>query len=116
MSLHGFLGTRLLSAFWIFPFFYCKDWLLLLSSPEHRVLKVSFCGNPLSVARLSVRPCIRQQFLYTTSPLKPLIGFLPNFTGMIPGWSSTKVVQTVPVGCISRSWGKKNANFKNLLV
>jgi len=39
---------------------------------------------------------------------------------MIPGWSSTKVVQIVPVGCISRSWGQKigfqNAIFKNLLV
>jgi len=39
---------------------------------------------------------------------------------MIPGWSSTKVVQIVPVGCISRSRGQKigfqNAIFKNLLV
>jgi len=30
----------------------------------------------------------------------------PNFTGMIPGWSSIKVVQTVTVGCISRSRGQ----------
>jgi len=39
---------------------------------------------------------------------------------MIPGWSPIKVVQTVPVGCISRSRGQKidfqNAIFKNLLV
>jgi len=27
---------------------------------------------------------------------------------MIPGWSTIKVVQTVPVGCISRSRGQKN--------
>ena len=39
---------------------------------------------------------------------------------MIPGWFPIKVVQTVPVDCISRSKGKKigfqNAIFKNLLV
>jgi len=39
---------------------------------------------------------------------------------MIPGWSPIKVVQTVPVGCISRSRvqkiGFQNAIFKNLLV
>jgi len=38
---------------------------------------------------------------------------------MIPGWSPTKVVQIVPVGCISRSQGQKigfqNAIFKNVL-
>ena len=52
--------------------------------------------------------------------MKPLIGFWPNFTGMIPGWSPTKVVQSIPVGCISRSQGKKigfqNAIFNNLYV
>jgi len=39
---------------------------------------------------------------------------------MIRGWSSTKVVQMVMIGWISRSWGQKvvfqNAIFKNLLV
>jgi len=39
---------------------------------------------------------------------------------MIPGWSPTKVVQMVLIGCISRSRGQKegfqNAIFKNLLV
>jgi len=55
-----------------------------------------------------------------TSPLIPLIGFWPNFTGIIPGWSPTKGVQIVSVGCISRSRGQKkgfqNAIFKNRLV
>ena len=59
-------------------------------------------------------------FTYTSSPLKPLIGFWPNFTGMIPRCSSTKVVQTVPLGCISKSPGQKigfqTTIFKNLLV
>ena len=76
--------------------------------------------RPLSGVRASVRASVRQQFLQTTSPLKPLIGFWPNFTGMIPGWSPTKFVQMVLIGCISRSWGKKvgfqNAIFKNILV
>ena len=31
------------------------------------------------------------------------MGIWPNFTGMILGWSSFKVVQMVPVHCISRS-------------
>jgi len=39
---------------------------------------------------------------------------------MIPGWSSNKIVQTVPVGCISRSRGQiigfQNAILKNILV
>jgi len=48
-----------------------------------------------------------------------LVGFGPNFTGMIPGWSPTKVVQMVLIGCISRSRGQKirfqNATFKTLV-
>jgi len=68
---------------------------------------------------MSVRACVNF-FIQTTSPLKPFIWFWPNFTGMISRCSSTNVVQTVPVGCISRSWGEKkgfqNALFKNLLL
>ena len=49
-----------------------------------------------------------------------LVGFWPNFTGMILGWSSFKVVQMVPVHCISRSQELKidflTKNSKNLLV
>ena len=38
--------------------------LFLFSSPEHKVLKVSFCDGPLSVVhRPCVRACVRQQFL-----------------------------------------------------
>ena len=50
-----------------------------------------------------MRLCVHKQFLQTTSPPKPLIGFWPNFTGMILGWSFFKVVQMVPVHYISRS-------------
>jgi len=70
----------------------------IFSSPEHFVLRVSYCDRPLSV--IMHRPL--------------------SFTGMIPGWSPTKVVQMVLIGCISRSQGQKvgfqNAIFKNLLV
>jgi len=58
--------------------------------------------------------------LQTTSSLEPLMVICPNSTGMVPGWSPTKIVQMVLIGCISRSWGQKigfqNAIFKNLLV
>jgi len=36
-----------------------------------------------------------------TSSLEPLKGIWLNLTGMIPVWSPIKVVQTVPIGCIS---------------
>jgi len=52
--------------------------------------------------------------------LEPLMGIWPNSTGMVPGWSPTKIVQMVLIGCLSRSRGQKigfhNATFKNLLV
>ena len=79
------------------------------------MLKVSYCDSHLSV----VCQCVNF-FIQTTSVLKPLIGFWPNFTEAIPRCSSTKVVQTIPVGCISRSpshkIGFQNAIFKDLLV
>jgi len=44
----------------------------------------------------------------------------PNSTGMVPGWSPTKIVQMVLIGLISRSQGQKkgfqNTILKNLLV
>jgi len=44
-----------------------------------------------------------------TSHLKPLMGIWPNSkaTGMIPGWSPTKIVQMVLIGCLSTSGGQK---------
>jgi len=48
--------------------------------------------------------------------LELLMGIWPNSTGMVPGWSSTKIVQMVLIGCIRRSRGQKigfqNAIFK----
>ena len=66
----------------------------------------------------SVCPSVHN--LQTTSPPKPLIGIWPNFTGLILGWFSFKVVQMVPVHCMSRSQELKidflTKNLKNLLV
>jgi len=98
--------------------------LCVFSSPEHKVLVVSYCDRPLSVVRhpscVVRRPSCVNFFTETSSPLKPLIGFWPNITGMIPGWSPIKVVQTFSLGFISRSQGPKicfqNAIFKKLLV
>ena len=68
------------------------------SSPVGNVLKVSYCDGPLSVVH----------------------NVHDVFTGMIPGWFLTKVVQSVLVSCLSRSRGQKigfqNAIFKGLLV
>jgi len=53
-------------------------------------------------------------------PIEPLIEIWPNWTGMVPGWSPTNIVQMVLISCISRSQGQEigvqNACFKNLLV
>ena len=55
-----------------------------------------------------------------TSSLKPLMGKLTKLHRNDPLVVPIKVVQTVPVCCISRSRGQKlgfqNAIFKNLLV
>jgi len=42
-----------------------------------------------------------------TSYLEPLMGILPNSTGIVPKLSSMKNVQMVLIGCISRSQGKE---------
>jgi len=55
-----------------------------------------------------------------TSSFEPLMGIWRNSTGMISGWSPTKIIQMVLIGGISRSKGYKldfqNAIVKNLFV
>ena len=46
------------------------------------------------------------------SYLEALMGIRPNSTEMVPGWSPTKIVQMVLIGCISRSRGQKNRFLK----
>ena len=77
-----------------------------------RRFKVTYCDHPPSVV------VVRPSSIFKQSPPKPLIGFWPNFTGMILGWSSFEVVQMVLV-CISRSQELKTdlltKNLKNLV-
>ena len=47
-----------------------------------------------------------------TSSLEPLMVILPNSTGMVLGWSPTKIFQMVLIGCICRSRGQK-IGFQN---
>jgi len=42
-----------------------------------------------------------------TSYLEPLMGIWPKSTGMVPAWSSTKIVQMVLIRGKSRSRGQK---------
>ena len=82
---------------WISKLFHRND--------HHKdVMKYLACVQNLFVEHHLVRQAL---VTYTSSPQKPLIGFWPNFTGMMPGLSPTKVIQNVPIGCISRSWGNK---------
>jgi len=77
--------------------------MLCFSSPEHKVLKVSFCDGPLSVVHCpSVRPCVNNVFKQLLLCNRSL-----DFDQTSQEWSPTKVVQSVLVGCISRSQGKK---------
>ena len=41
------------------------------SSPEHIVLRVSYCDRSLSGVRTSLCPSVREQLLKNSSPLKP---------------------------------------------
>ena len=68
----------------------------VISSPEHFVLKVSFCYTLSSVVR---RPSVRQQ-LQTSSPQKPMAQLLPNFTKYIPLMCASKVISEKWVGQI----------------
>jgi len=46
------------------------------------------------------------------SYFEPLMGILPNSTERLPAWSSTKIVEMVLIGCISRSRGQYIGFFK----
>ena len=134
----------------MFRYSRCKEWMVkvsgsfkyIFSSPEHKVLMVSYCDRPLSVVRRRPSTFLLKHLLLwnhsldfdktsqewslggplpkLTSSLEPLMVIWPNSTGTVLGWSPTKIVQMVVIGWISRSRGQKigfqNAIFKNLLV
>ena len=80
-----------LSCHYLFSTFYTfsTKFLVHLSGSD----KLSFCDHILSVVcQVCIHLSICKQFLQTASPPKALIGFWPNFTGMILGWSTFGVV------------------------
>ena len=84
---------------------------------------VSFCDPSMSGVRCpsSVRPSVRPSTISLNNiSSETAYWILTKLHRNDPWWSPIKVVQTVPVGCISRSRGQKivfqNAIFKNLLV
>ena len=56
----------------------------VFSSPEHKVLKVSYCDHPVSGVRRQSSVVCRQQFIQSTSAPKLLDQFQNNFTQMFP--------------------------------
>jgi len=75
--------------------------------------------RPSSV-RPSVRPCVRASTISLNNIFSKTYYWILTKLHRNHSWGSPiKVVQTVPVGCISRSQGKtigfQNAIFKNLL-
>jgi len=72
-----------------------KRWLQYWNSFRHGQSAGNFC-------KLRWRPIV-PIFIYLT----------PNFTGIIPVLFPTKVVQTVRIVCISRSWSQK-ISFQNV--
>ena len=90
---------------------YCHQYTSCTCKPENVVRwtchVMTMWAFVITFCPMCVRASVRKQFLQTTSSPKPLIGIWPNFTGMILGWSSFKVVQMIPVHFISRSQGLK---------
>jgi len=97
---------------------YLVNSIIYMSSTK--VVQVMPIGVKIDPAsRVTILHWIIYGKVQTTSFLEPLMGIWPNPTGMVPGWSPTKIVQMVLIGC-SRSRGQNigfhNAAFKNLLV
>ena len=70
---------------------------LIFSSPGPKV-HVNYCHHLASVVRrLSSVVC--KLFTFQASSPKPLGRLEPNLAGMFLGWSSTKLLFFVPVGC-----------------
>ena len=70
----------------------CKT-TCFFSSPEHNVLRMSYCDRSLSGVRPAVRPSVCEHLLKKSSPLKPAGRFQWNFTEMILGWCTFRKLQ-----------------------
>ena len=83
-----------------------------------KLFKLCPCGKNWPATKVTTLHWIEEK-LWTSSSPNPLMEIWPNSTGMILGCSPTQIVQTVLIGCISKSQGQKiafqNAVFKNLV-
>ena len=65
----------------------------VFSSPKYNVLRVSYCDRSLSGLRPCDRPSVRELLLEKSSRLKPADRFQWNFTEMIYGWCTFRILQ-----------------------
>ena len=94
------MGCTLVFAFSNFnrvPFF---------SSPEHKVLKVSYWGGPLSVVRASVSPCVRPASTIS----------LNIFSSSTTGPNSTKLGRDVPCMRLYQNCSKNSIPCRTLVL
>ena len=66
---------------------------LVISSPEHKVLMVSYCDQSMSVVRLALCVVRRQQFVLKANSSYTQCD--SNFIGMLPRWLPTKIAKIV---------------------
>ena len=68
----------------------------ILSSPKHNWIRTNYCNRSSSFVHRRSSHVVRQHFHLNIF-----------FSGMVPGWSPTYVVERVLIDCISRSRGQK---------
>ena len=75
-------------------------------SPKHEVYITHWIIDKLKTWFLKFSLCkiFRAKLLYR---YLMNLALWPNLTGMVTGWSPTKIVQMVLIGCICRSQGEK---------
>ena len=67
---------------------------VVFSSPDHNVLRMSYCDRSMTGVRPFVRPSVPEQLLgKKSSPLKTAKRFQLNFTEMILGWCIFRKLQ-----------------------
>ena len=67
----------------------------IFSSPEHKVLMVSYCDQSMSVVRRA--SCVVNNLFLKLTPPAPLGQCDSNFIGMLPRWLPTKIAKIVPL-------------------
>ena len=102
------LCETLFSSLWGFLF------VCLVSSPEHEVLTVSYCGQSMSVVRRAScvvrRPSCVVRLFFSSSP-KPKSQLTPNMVGSIGVTYRSNIVKIVLIG---NPDGRQGGHLENL--